>query len=189
MRDMLRSVDDLLRGRYTKRENLAGGRLEVPARTLALAGLTAGAIYGAFMGLYGALRPGNPSVLQVVATTFKVPLLFLATLVVTYPSLYVVSALFDSKLRGAQMLRLLLAAMVVNLVLLASLGPVTAFFTLSTESYAFMVLLNVLFFTVAGAVGLTFLRRSLGAVFEDGARPPAVEPPRPVLEDGPQGAA
>ena len=51
-----------------------------------------------------------------------------------------------------------------NLALLASLGPVTGFFTLSTENYAFMVLLNVLMFSVSGLIGIAFLRPSRNCV-------------------------
>jgi hypothetical protein len=43
---------------------------------------------------------------------------------------------------------------------------VTAFFSLSTESYPFMILLNVAFFTVSGLVGWVFLRKALDVVFE-----------------------
>jgi len=118
------------------------------------------------MGLYALLRPVSPSSLQLLATTVKVPLLFLLTLAVTLPSLYVFSALMDSRLRVGETARLLLLGVVVNLALLASFGPVTAFFTLSTESYPFMVLLNVLFFAVAGAAGLAFVHRALLAVFD-----------------------
>jgi len=165
MSGLLRSIDDLLRGRFTRREDLADGRVEVPTPTLIGAGFLCGAVYGACMGIYAVLRPGEASVPQLLATTVKVPLLFLLTLLVTFPSLYVVSALFDSKLRFQQTLRLLLAAMAANLALLASFGPVTVFFTLSTESYPFMVLLNVVFFAVAGFTGLAFLRKALDAVF------------------------
>jgi len=112
------------------------------------------------------LRGGSGSGLQLVATALKVPLLFLLTLVVTLPSLYVLSALARSRLSFTHTVRLLLAAVTVNLALLASLGPVTAFFTLSTESYPFMILLNVGFFAVAGLVGLVFLRKALDIVFE-----------------------
>ena len=68
------------------------------------------------------------------------------TLAVAFPSLYVFSALADSRLTFANTLRLMLAAVVVDLALLASLGPVTGFFALSTESYRFMIVLNVVFF-------------------------------------------
>ncbi len=84
------------------------------------------------MALYATLRPENASLMPLIATAVKVPLLFLATLAVTFPSLYVLSALAGSRLRGQSTLRLLLVT--VNLALLASLAPITAFFTFSTTS-------------------------------------------------------
>ncbi len=165
---LFQHVDALLRGSYTDPEDLRAGRIPVSARALGRVALVLGVVYGAFMGLYGVLRPENASVSQLVATSVKVPLLFLLTLAVTYPSLYVFSALARSRLRAHDTLRMLLVAVSVNLALLASLGPVTGFFTLSTESYPFMVLLNVVFFGVAGFVGLRFLGGALDSVFSVG---------------------
>jgi hypothetical protein len=170
-------IDRLLRGGYTGPEALAQGRVGLPARGLIAIGAVLGAAYGACMGLFAALREEHATALQVLASAVKVPLLFLLTLVVTVPSLYVFSALAESRLRFPSTLRLLLAAVAVNLALLASFGPVTAFFTFSTESYAFMVLLNVAFFALAGAVGLAFLRRALGAVFVGVEPPPGAAAP------------
>ena len=62
-------------------------------------------------------------------------------------------------MRGLQ--RLLIASLAVNLAVLASLGPIVAFFSVSTTSYHFMVLFNVLVFTVAGLLGLVFLIQTL----------------------------
>jgi hypothetical protein len=135
-----------------------------------------------FMGLYAALRGGSGAPYQLMAAMAKVPLLFLLTLLVTLPSLYVFSALAQSRLTLSATLRLLLAAITVTLALLASFGPVTGFFTLSTESYPFMVVLNVVFFAIGGFVGLTFLRRALDHVFAEG--PPdaaAVNAPLPPV--------
>jgi hypothetical protein len=183
---MLRHVDSLLRGQFTRREDLLAGRIEVPTGVLTTAGTALGAAYGLFMGLYAVLRSENASTEQLFATIVKVPLLFLATLCVTFPSLYVFSALANTRLSAGQTLRLLLAAVTVNLALLASFGPVTAFFTLSTDSYPFLVVLNVIFFTISGFAGLMFLRRALDTVFDVGSRarttndvdaPPP--PPRP----------
>lgn len=162
---LLRDVDRLLRGEYSRTEDLAQGRITAPIRSLLLAGFVFGGIYGVFMGLYSALRPENPSLLQLVATTVKVPLLFFLTLLVTFPSLYVFSALGRSPLKLGDTLRLLLGAVAVNVALLASLGPVVGFFTLSTESYAFMVLLNVVFFAIAGMAGVGFARSCLRRLF------------------------
>ncbi len=91
----------------------------------------------------------------------KVPALFFLTLLVTFPSLYVFNALVGSRLGLIVVLRLLIASLGVNLAVLASLGPIVAFFSVSTTSYAFMVLLNVLVFTVAGVLGLSFLLQTL----------------------------
>lgn len=162
---MFRSIDSLLRGRYTDADRLREGRVELPIGALTCTCLLLGGLYGASMGLYSALaRPGVDGWTQVIASVIKVPLLFLATLTVTFPSLYVVSALARSKLAGAEILRLLLAAIAVNLALLASLAPVAAFFTLSTGSYPFIKLLHILFFVASGGVGLNFLRRTLSGV-------------------------
>jgi hypothetical protein len=165
MRQLLLDIDRLLRGRYTKPEDLRAGKISLPARALIFGSLILGSSYGLFMGIYGATRPDDPTVMQLFATTAKVPLLFLLTLVVTFPSLYVLSALAGSRLKFQETLRLLLAAIAINLALLASLGPVVGFFTLSTQSYPFMIVLNVLFFGVSGIVGLAFLRRALRYVF------------------------
>jgi hypothetical protein len=170
MRAFFRDIDHLLRGRFTEPEDLREGRIVAPVGTLVAAGLLLGITYGIFMGLYSVLRPA-PSAMQLVATSVKVPMLFLLTLVVTFPSLYVFSALSRSRLAAPETLRLLLAALGVNLAILASFGPVTGFFTLSTESYPFMVVLNVLFFSIGGIVGLAFLARALVSVFHEDVAP------------------
>jgi hypothetical protein len=183
MMPILRELDDLLRGRYTRAESLEAGRIELPARRLLLAALVLGVSYGACMGLFGAMRGGGDGWLQLVASIVKVPLLFLLTLAVTFPSLYVSSALADSRLEVGATLRLLLAAIAVDLALLASLGPVVAFFTLSTTSYPFMVLLNVVAFASAGFAGVAVLRKSAAIILAP-PRWPIDEPetPEPVAE-------
>jgi hypothetical protein len=183
LRKTLLRVDTLLRGGFTKREALRAGRVEAGVRELSLAALPLGVAYGLFMGLYAVLRGGSGSGLQLLATALKVPLLFLLTLVVTLPSLYVLSALARSRLSFTHTVRLLLAAVTVNLALLASFGPVTAFFTLSTESYPFMILLNVGFFAISGIMGLLFLRKALDVVFETEPIEPASSVGKPPEAD------
>lgn len=73
MSGLLRTIDELLRGRLTRTEDLAAGRIEIPARTLTIAGLVLGAAHGIIMGLYAPMRAENPSLLQLLATTAKVP--------------------------------------------------------------------------------------------------------------------
>ena len=163
--ELLRDVDRLLRGSFTRPEDLAAQRLALAPARLLLAALGLGAAYGACMGLYAVLTPGGPGFAQLASSAVKVPLLFLLTLAVAFPSLYVFSALARSSLDAARTLELLLVAVTVSLAILASLGPVTGFFTLSTESYPFMKLLNLAFFALAGLGGLFFLRGALRSAF------------------------
>jgi hypothetical protein len=99
--------------------------------------------------------------MQMLAASVKVPALFLLTLLVTFPSLYVFNALVGSQLRFVANLRLLVAALGVTLAVLASFGPIIAFFSVSTTSYPFMKVLNVLAFGIAGGLGLMFLLQTL----------------------------
>lgn len=169
MSDLLRQLDRLLRGDFTRPDELGQGRVAVPLRTLVVACLLCGVVYGLCMGLYAATSGLERGALQFASSAFKVPLLFLLTLVVTFPSLYVFAALAGSSLRVHDMLRLLVAAVTVDMAVLASFGPVTVFFTVFTTSYPFVALLNVIFFLIAGAVSLGFLMRAVGAVFRDDA--------------------
>lgn len=187
MASLLRELDLLLRGRFTSPAALSAGRVELPVRRLVLAALLLGAAYGACMGLFGALRGGGDGWRQLSATVAKVPLLFLITLAVTFPSLYVSSALADTRLEVRATLRLLLAAIATMLAVLASLGPVVAFFTLSTTSYPFMVLLNVVVFAAAGFAGLAVLLRALRVLFA--ALEPEPAPEAPPGEGGAQPVA
>jgi len=186
---MFKTLDALLRGGFTDSDHLRDGHIALPVRTLVKTALLLGAFYGVMMGLYSLAtwESKSTALLQVLSTAGKVPLLFLLTLLVTFPSLYVVSALARTRLGAADTARLLLVVIVVDLALLASLGPITAFFTVSTDSYPFMILLNVLFFGVAGIAGLTFLRRSLGNLLRDSQAAmeaePQPEPPVSKLEN------
>jgi len=161
MKQLLMSVDKLLRGGSTEKEDQLKGRLGIKIKTLIILGLLLGGVYGMFMGLYGATKPSESSFLQPVASAFKVPLLYILTLTVTFPSLYVFSTLAGSKLKFLETLKMLLIGIVINLTLLASFGTVTGFFTLSTDSYHFMVVLNVIIFSTGGVVGLVFMYKAI----------------------------
>jgi len=157
----LKHIDDLLRGRKTRPELLEKGTDHIDAKRVLTAGLILGAVYGAFMGLFAVFQYGAPGFEQLAASMLKVPLVFVLTLAVTFPSLYVFSAMMGGRCSPAALFKILAAAIAVNCAILASLGPITGFFTLSTTSYPFMRILNFIFFGIAGGVSLEFLRRSL----------------------------
>lgn len=169
----LLELDRILRGDATRLSALRDGTIEISARRLIGVLIVLAMIYGACMGSFSLLKSeGQTYYMQIVATTLKVPALFFLTLAITCPSLYVFNALVGSRLDVASLMRLLVAALAVNLAVLASLGPIVAFFSVSTTSYPFMVLLNVLVFAVSGLLGLIFLLQTLNRITVAGRQPP-----------------
>jgi len=154
-------LDRLLRGEKTRPDSLREATLDVDLRGLIVMVVLLGMLYGVCMGTFALLRESGPVFEQMFATMLKVPALFLLTLVVTFPSLYVFNALVGSRLMIVNLLKLLMASLGVTMAMLAALGPIVAFFSLSTDNYSFMVLLNVLVFALSGSLGLMFLLQTL----------------------------
>jgi hypothetical protein len=181
-------LDRILKGELTRVSSLRRGGIEVSPGRLSLIGVLLGMIYGVCMGTFALFRLKGPGAMQLIAGMVKVPLLFFLTLVVTLPSLYVFNALVGSRLTLGMTIRLLLASLAVIVTVLSSLGPIVAFFSVSTTSYPFMLLFNVVIFAVSGVLGLTFLLQTL-------QRLSTIEPPNwesaddSVVElEGPAGA-
>ena len=159
-------LDRILRGEATQPAAIRKADIQIPLFGIAFLVFALGVIYGLCMSVFAVVNgfeneAYQKAMMQTVATMCKVPLLFLLTLVVTFPSLYVFNALVGSKLRGVPVLKLLIASLGVNLSVLASMGPILAFFSVSTPNYSFIVLLNVVLFAIAGMLGLAFLIQTL----------------------------
>ncbi len=137
---------------------LTRGDIEIEAARLPPLLIGLGAIYGLCMGCFALTnKPFHDSLAQTLASMGKVPVLFFATLVVSFPSLYVFNALVGSRLSLGALWRLMVSTLAVMMTVLASLGPVVAFFSLSTDNYPFILLLNVAVFGLSGFLGLKFL--------------------------------
>lgn len=161
MRMWWKDLDRILRGEATRLSALRRGTIEVRLGGLSIVLAILAMLYGGCMGSFAMLKDGGPSYWQLLASTVKVPALFFLTLLVTFPSLYVFNALVGSRLEVASVLRLLLASMAVMVAVLSSLGPIIAFFSVSTSTYSFMIVANVVVFGVSGAMGLVFLLQTL----------------------------
>ncbi|MGD9645031.1 MAG: hypothetical protein AB7U73_04915 [Pirellulales bacterium] len=161
MRAGFSELDRILRGEATQPAELRDGVIRVRPERLVIVLTALGATYGVCLGFYALANHAEPNPQQMLASTVKVPLLFLLTLLVTFPSLYVFNALVGSRLKFAAVLRLLIVDLAVTLAVLASLGPIVGFFGLTTTSYLFISLLNVVAFSVAGLLGMIFLLQTL----------------------------
>ncbi len=118
----------------------------------------------AFFALYGAVMGSSHSFWQALSSAVKLPLLFLATLVVCAPTLYFFNLIFGSNQSLGQNVALMLSAITVTAVLLLSFAPVVLFFLLTTSHYQFFKLLNVGVFTISGIIGVVFLSHGMRIV-------------------------
>jgi hypothetical protein len=138
-----------------------------PVSKAAAVNIGLAAFYGLVMGSYGLSSAGGWK--QALASAVKVPCLFLLTLVICLPALYVVSALLGSSLNLRQLLSILMASFLVTTVLLAAFAPITAFFMLSTHHYIFIKLLNVVFFAIAAGAGVAVIASAVKTIGDQGA--------------------
>ena len=123
-----------------------------------------------FSGFYGATMGVYLGGLQVFYDAVKVPMLLLISLYITVPSYYVLSSLFGGKHSFSQMVILLLSSVMVMSIVLLALVPLNLFFIRATanvtySSYAFLVILNVAIFALAGLFALVYLLRGFATMY------------------------
>lgn len=124
------------------------------------------ACYGMTMGMMGFQNGIGLGILQMVISAVKVPLLFLVSLGVCFPVLYVVLVLMEVRLSFRQTLALILMALTLDAVLMASCAPVVLFFVLTGSDYSFIKLLHVAVFAFGGAWAMRALWQGLAAMCE-----------------------
>jgi hypothetical protein len=161
MKRWLSDLDRILRGEATRLGSMRGDSFDIPLGGTLLVILLLAMVYGVCMGFFAGVGEGGPFFMQWFASIAKVPSLFFLTVAVTFPSLYVFNALVGSRLTFVAIFQLLVASLAVTVAVLASLGPIVAFFSVSTTSYPFIVLLNVLAFVVSGVLGSAFMLQTL----------------------------
>jgi hypothetical protein len=121
-----------------------------------------------FFAIYGAIIGASHSLPQAISGAIKMPLFYLLTLIICFPTLFFFNVLFGSRSNILQHFVVLLTSMAVISVLLFSLAPVTLFFLLTTpDSYQFFKLLNVAIFGITGTFGVKFLYDGMQLLSQD----------------------
>jgi hypothetical protein len=153
MAAILVHADSLLRGRFASVAALP----RLHRRSLAAEIVLGGAIYGAAMGSFGGLA--DDRLWQVAYSAAKVPLLLLATWLLSLPSFYVFNTLAGLQRDFGRALAALLSAQAAVAIVLASLAPLVAVWNLSSDNYRLTILFNGLLFLVASLAAQGVLRR------------------------------
>jgi hypothetical protein len=134
-------------------------------------------IYGLIMGSQSLFHGHWHGWMYSVAAAIKLPVLFLLTLAICMPLVYVLNVLIGAREQFRVIFGLMMSSLAVTSILLAACALILAFFMLSTRSYAFIKLLNVIVFSIAGLYGVWYLSRSMHWMAVKGGEQPEQQRP------------
>lgn len=121
---------------------------------------------GLFMG-YGLLIGASYNWVQALVSSMKLPLLFLLTAAICFPTLYMFLSYLGIKQGLKQLLGLMLLSLTYISLVLAAFAPVTFFFLITTDGYEFYKFLNIIIFSIAGFIGVRLFYSNIKIVIED----------------------
>jgi len=130
------------------------------------------------LACYGAVLGSFHSVLMALTSAVKLPLLFLVTLAICLPTLYLFNLVFGARLSIRQSLALVMVALTVTAMLALAFAPISLFFLITAPDYSFFKLLNVAILGLSALVGLRFLTGGMRVLNDHGLLAPekAAEP-------------
>lgn len=116
------------------------------------------------LSIYGVVLGASNGLLQALASAVKLPVLFLLTLAICLPALYLFNLVFGSRLSASQTLAIVSSAIATTSVLTLGFAPIAVFFLLSAPGYGFFKLLNVAVLGLTGLAGLKVLLSGMQGV-------------------------
>ena len=144
------------------------------------------------LAVYGAVLGSFHSVLMALTSAVKLPLLFLVTLAICLPTLYLFNLVFGARLSIRQSLALVMVALTVTAMLAVAFAPISLFFLITAPDYSFFKLLNVAILGLSALVGLRFLTGGMRVLNDHGllapAQPAVASPAVPVASPAVPGA-
>lgn len=151
---MLLQAENVLRARpWAVEDDRPAKQLTQLGLLVVVFGFTYGAVMGSFGGVFG------DRFWQVVFSATKVPLLLIATSVLSLPSFFVVNTLFGLRSDFSYSLRALAATQAGLTIILASFAPFTVVWYASSSDYQGAILFNTLMFGCASFVAQWLLRK------------------------------
>lgn len=124
------------------------------------------------LAIYGAVLGSFHSFLMALTSAVKLPLLFLVTLAICLPTLYLFNLVFGARLSVRQSLSLVMVALTVTAMLALAFAPISLFFLITAPDYGFFKLLNVAILGLSALVGLKFLTGGMRVLNDHGLLAP-----------------
>ncbi len=161
---LFRLADNLLRGEMAQARGSREQRLPVLG-SLCLTMIAYGMFYGAVMGSYGGHNGWR--IWQALYSALKVPILLIATFLLSVPSFFVLNTLFGLRDDFGRVVRSLISTQAGLTVILSALAPFTAFWYVSGSGYHPAILFNGMMFAVASFSAQWMLRRDYMPLIAD----------------------
>jgi hypothetical protein len=117
-----------------------------------------GLLYGATMGTFRGLAGESQWLRQIVYSAVKVPILLLATFLISLPSFFVLNTLLGLRRDFNQALRAVIATQAGMAIILASFAPLTLLWYSSSANYSSAMVFNGIMFAVASLSAQWLLR-------------------------------
>jgi hypothetical protein len=114
--------------------------------------------------IFGLVLGASNGPWQALSSMVKLPLLFLATLAICLPTLYLFNLVFGARLSIGQAVALIMVSITVTAGLTLAFAPISLFFLITAQNYAFFKLLNVCILVLTAFVGLRFLTAGMAAL-------------------------
>src|SRR5256886_6348035 len=131
----------------------------------------------ASLAVYGLVLGASNGFAQALSSLVKLPLLFLATLAICLPTLYLFNLVFGARLSVMQAVTLIMVSITVTAVLTLAFAPISLFFLISAHNYEVFQLLHVAVLILTAILGLRFLTEGMRALNVHQAALPAPAPP------------
>jgi len=110
-----------------------------------------------FAFFYGMVMGSYHSFLQSFVTGLKVIILFLSTVIICFPSFFIIQQVLGSKMSFRQMIVIVLSGLMLTATIALSFAPIVVVFQVTGGNYHFLQLLHVAIFIFAGVFGMRLM--------------------------------
>jgi hypothetical protein len=110
-----------------------------------------------FTFLYGVVMGSYHSFLQSIIAGLKVTFLFLCTIIICFPSFFIIQQVLGSKMTLRQMIIIVLSGFVLTTAIALSFSPIIILFQITGGNYHFLQLLHVAIFLFSGIFGMRLM--------------------------------
>ena len=118
-------------------------------------------IISAFVFFYGLVMGSYLSLIQSLVAGIKLLFLFVTTLLICFPSFYIIQLILGSRLKFFQVIIIILSGFVLSSTITLAFAPVVIFFLITGSNYYFLQLLHIAVFCFAGFFGIKLIIEAL----------------------------